>query len=333
MEGKGPGKYFRKGITFKQILKQFPDDATAEQWFVERRWNGKPVCPHCGCENVKVGAQHKSMPFRCRRKECQKRFSVKTGTVMEGSKIGYQDWILATYLMSTSLKSISSMKLHRELGITQKSAWFLAHRLRAALDVQEGIFTGPVETDESYFGGKRKNMSNAKRRELKDQNTGRGTVGKTAVVGMKDRDTNKVRAQVVKNTDKETLQGFIVNHTDEDAQVYTDDALAYHGMPRKHDFVKHSAKEYVRDMVHTNGKESFWATLKRSHMGTFHKFSPKHLQRYVDEFSGRHNMRYLDTRDQIVYITDGMRGKRLRYVDLIRDNGLPSGARRNALDN
>ena len=325
MKGKGPGKYFRKGITMKKILMMFPDDATAEAWFVEKRWSGKPVCPHCGCDNVKVGAKHKSMPFRCRRQECQKRFSVKTGTVMEGSKIGYQNWILATYLMCTSLKSISSMKLHRELGMTQKSSWFLAHRLRSALEAKEGIFSGPVEADEAYFGGKRKNMSNKRRKEL--EGTGRGPVGKTAVVSIKDRETNQIRAKVVNNTDKEALQEFIESYTDEDAQVYTDEALAYRGMPRKHDFVKHSAKEYVREMVHTNGVESFWATLKRAHMGTFHKFSPKHLQRYADEFSGRHNMRDLDTKDQIVYISKGMQEKRLRYVDLIRNNGLSSGAR------
>ena len=143
---------------------------------------------------------------------------------------------------------------------------------------------------------------------------------------MKDRTTNQVRVEGVKNTDKETTPGFILSYTDEDAQVYTDDALAYHGMPKKHDFVKHSASQYVKDMVLTNGVEFSWATLNRSHMGTFYKFSPKHLQRYVNEFSGRHNMRDLDTKDQIVYIAAGMWGKRHRYIDLIRDNGLLSGA-------
>ena len=125
----GPGKYFRKGITLKEIFKLFPDNATAEAWFVQKSWGNHPICPHCGYDNVQTGAKHKSMPFRCRDKDCQKRLSVKTGTVMEGSKIGYQDWIIATYLLTTSLKSVSSTKLHRELGITQKSAWFLAHRL------------------------------------------------------------------------------------------------------------------------------------------------------------------------------------------------------------
>lgn len=152
---------------------------------------------------------------------------------MEGSKIGYQDWILAAYLMTTSLKSVSSMKLHRELGITQKSAWFLAHRLRAALEAEESVFSGPVEADEAYFAGKRKNMSNIKRAELKEEGASRGTEGKTAVVGIKDRETNKIKVQVVRNTTKETLQEFVVNSTDNDTQVYTDDALAYLRCPTK----------------------------------------------------------------------------------------------------
>lgn len=319
-----PGKYFREGITLKEIFKMFPNDAAAEKWFIKKRWEKSLACPHCGCDNVQSGAKHKSMPFRCRDKDCQKRFSVKTGTIMEGSKIGYQDWVIATYLMTTSLKSVSSMKLHRELGITQKSAWFLAHRLRSALEAEEAVFSGPVEADEAYFGGKRKNMSNAKRKELKDEGAGRGTEGKVAVVGIKDRETNKVKAKVIQDTTKDTLQGFVVDNTD---QVYTDEALAYRGMPRKHDSVKHSVAEYVKGQAHTNGIESFWAVLKRAHMGTFHRLSPKHLQRYVNEFSGKHNIRRLDTKDQISYIASGMQGKRLRYTGLIQDNGLPSNAR------
>ena len=148
------------------------------------------------------------MPYRCREKECAKRFSPKTGTVMEGSKLGFQVWMIATFLLSTNLKSVSSMKLHRDLEIAQKSAWFLAHRLRRALDRDGDMFAGPVEVDETYIGGKRKNMSNAKRRELADAGAGRGAVGKTAVVGIKDRETKNVRAKVVESTDKPTLQGL-----------------------------------------------------------------------------------------------------------------------------
>ena len=322
---KAPGKNHRKGITFKQLLRKFPTDAKAEEWIVKQRWARGVCCPHCGSLHVQTGCQHKTMPFRCRERLCSKRFSTKTGTVMEGSKIGYQDWIVAAFLVMTSLKSVSSMKLHRDLGITQKSAWFLAQRLRAALSEDSKLFSGPVEVDETYLGGKRKNMSNAKRKELAD--TGRGPVGKTAVVGAKDRATNQVAATVIQSTDAQTLQGFVKDHADRQATVYTDDATAYESLPFDHDTVKHSLSEYVKGEVHTNGIESLWSLLKRAHTGTFHKLSPKHLERYVQEFAGRHNMRALDTINQIKGIRRGMEGKRLTYKALIKDNGLKSGAR------
>ena len=322
---KAPGKNHRKCITFKQLLRKFPTDLKAEEWIVRQRWPKGVCCPHCGSLNVQLGCQHKTMPFRCREKLCAKRFSTKTGTVMEGSKIGYQDWIVAAFLVMTSLKSVSSMKLHRDLGITQKSAWFLAHRLRAALSEDADLFSGPVEVDETYMGGKRKNMSNAKRKELAD--TGRGPVGKTAVVGAKDRASNQVAAKVVESTDADTLQGFVKDHADSEATVYTDDATAYESLPFDHDSVKHSLQEYVKGDVHTNGIESLWSLLKRAHTGTFHRLSPKHLDRYVQEFAGRHNMRELDTINQINSVRRGMEGKRLTYKALIQDNGLKSGSR------
>ena len=322
---KGPGKSHREGITLTEIFRKFPDDVAAEKYFTETRWPAGPHCPYCGSTNVLSGAKHKTMPYRCREKECRKRFSVRTKTVMEASNLGYQVWAIAIYLLMTNLKSVSSMKLHRDLGITQKSAWFLAHRLRESWEKTEGPFFGPVEVDETYIGGKRKNMSAAKRRELKD--TGRGAVGKTAVVGAKDRGTKQVAAKVVQSTDASTLQGFVADHTAPGAQVYTDDAKAYQGIPFPHEAVKHSVGEYVRDQAHTNGMESFWSMLKRGYVGTFHKISPKHLHRYVAEFSGRHNMRDLHTRDQMKRLFDGMVGKRIRYPKLIKDNGLDSGAR------
>ena len=147
MRTKAPGKAFRKGISLKHILRLFPDNATAEQWFISQRWPDGVCCPECGSVNVQTGTKHKTMPYRCREKECGKKFSAKTGTIMEGSKIGYQDWIIATFQIMTSLKSVSSMKLHRDLDITQKSAWFLAQRLRAALSQKSARFDGPVEVD------------------------------------------------------------------------------------------------------------------------------------------------------------------------------------------
>ena len=195
---KAPGKAYRKGITLKKMLKMFPDDQTAEQWFIKQRWPNGMCCPICGSTNVQSGCKHKTMPYRCREKECGKKFSVKTGTVMECAKVGYQDWLIGAFLLMTSLKSVSSMKLHRDIGVTQKTAWFLAQRLRVALYQDSTLFAGPVEVDETYFGGKRKNMSKSKRKEL----DGRGPVGKTAVVGAKDRATNQVAAQVVHATDQ-----------------------------------------------------------------------------------------------------------------------------------
>ena len=324
MAGKAQGKGYRKGITLKQFLRRFPDDATAEGWSIKQRWPTGVCCPHCGASNVQTGAKHPTMPFRCREKACgRKRFSTKTGTVMEGSKIGYQDWLLAAFLLNTSLKGVSSMKLHRGWGISQKSAWFLAHRLRAALSQDREPFTGPVEVDETYMGGKRRNMSRSKRKEL----IGRGAVGKTAVVGAKDRATNQVAAKVVRSTDKDTLQGFVAENAEPGAKVYTDDAKAYKSLPFSHAAVKHSRYEYVKGDVHTNGIESLWSMLKRAHKGTFHKLSPQHLDRHVQEFAGRHNIREQDTAEQLASISDGMNGKRLSYKRLIAPNGLASGAR------
>ncbi len=323
----GPGKAFRRGVTLKQIMKMFPDDATAEAWFGKQFWPSGVCCPHCGSLNVKIGCKHKTMPYRCREKECAKRFSTKTGTVMEGSKVGFQNWAIATFLLITSLKSVSSMKLHRDLGITQKSAWFLAHRLRVALTSNNAIlFSGPVEVDETYMGGRRRNLSNAQRKQV-GPDAGRGPVGKTAVVGMKDRPTNQVAAKVVESTDRNTLQGFVKDHATPEATVYTDDASAYEALPFDHATVKHSLSEYVKGDAHTNGIESLWSMLKRAHKGTFHKISPKHLDRYVQEFAGRHNIREQDTIKQLASVRGGMERKRLRYRQLIADNGLASGAR------
>ena len=325
MAGNAPGRHHRKGLSLVAIMRKFPDDATAEAWFAENRWPNGPHCPACGSTRVQSGAAHKTMPYRCRERECKKRFSVKTGTVMEASNLGYQTWAIAIYLALTSLKSVSSMKLHRDLEITQKSAWHLAHRIREAFQNGGNPFDGPVEVDETYFGGKRRNMSNAQRKELRG--TGRGSVGKTAVVGAKDRGTKQVTAKVVTETDKATLQGFVAGTSSPGATVYTDDASAYEGIPFDHATVKHSVSQYVDGMVHTNGIESFWSMLKRAHKGTFHKISPKHLQRYVDEFAGKHNVREADTHSQMAGIAGSMAGKRLRYEDLIADNGLDSGAR------
>lgn len=324
--GRAPGKAFRRGLSLAEMFRKFPDDATAEAWFIDRRWpNGDVCCPYCGSLNVQIGAQHKTMPYRCREKGCTKWFSTKTGTVMEGSKLGFQVWIIAVYLMTTNLKSVSSMKLHRDLEINQRSAWFLAHRLRMALTKKGGNFIGPVEVDETYVGGKRANMSIKRRMEM--AKLGRGTAGKAVVAGAKDRKTKKVRAKAVGGTDKKTLHEFVADSAAPNATIYSDEAAVYSLLPNPHAAVNHGALEYVRGDVHINGIESFWSMLKRAYKGTFHKLSPKHLDRYVQEFVGRHNLRERDTLDIMAAIVDDMRGKRLKYKDLIADNGLKSFAR------
>ena len=197
--------------------------------------------------------------------------------------------------------------------MTQKTAWYLAHRIRKAWGNGSGnVFEGPVEVNESYFGGRSRNMHRSSRKAL----TGRAGVDKVSVVGVKDRATNPVSAEVVGDTSRATLAGFIRRNVLPGTRIYTDDATAYTSLSN-HQSVKHSVAEYVRGQVHTQGVESFWSTLKRAHKGTFHRLSPKHLHRYVDEFVGRHNARSLDTIDQMAKIAKGMDGKRLRYRDLV----------------
>ncbi len=320
MAQKAPGKHYRKGITWADLFKMFPDNATAEAWFVEQRWPDGIACPRCGDTDVHAGSKHPTMPLRCR--GCNKRFSVKVGSIMEGSNIDYRTWAIAIYAMSTNLKGVSSVKLHRDLGITQKSAWYMAHRIRESWTDKQAPFMGPVEVDEMFVGGLEANKHGNKKTKA-----GRGTVGKVAVAGVRDRKTGKVVAAPVASTDKKTLQGFVQGSMAEGAMVYTDDNKAYDGL-LNHDTVKHSVGEYVRDNVHTNGVESFWAMFKRGHKGTYHKMSKKHLRRYVTEFVGRHNKRPSDTVDQMGAIVKGMEGKRLHYAELIADNGLESGARK-----
>ena len=322
MAKKAPGKAHREGMTLVDLMDMFPTEEAATEWFETIIWPDGRHCPKCGSVRTRE-ASHAKMPYWCT--DCRSYFSVKTGTAMQRSKIPLRKWAIAIYMCLTNLKSVSSMKLRRDIGVSQPTAWFMLHRIREAwAKDDDDQMDGPVEVDETYFGGERRNMSINKRKAM---NKSRGPGGKTAVVGVKDRDSGEVRAEVVKRTDGATLKGFVREHVEPGSTVYTDDAAAYRGMPEfDHEAVNHSVSEYVRGMAHTNGIESFWSMLKRARKGTFHKISPKHLQRYVHEFAGKHNIRDSGTLAQMRDTVAGLIGRNLLYRDLISDNGLSSGS-------
>ena len=293
------------------------DDAT--MFFAAIRWPKGVCCPHCGSTNVLHLPERRV--WECRENHPRKQFSVKIGTIFEECRLPIDKCLIAVWLEVNAKNSISSCEVARHLGVTQKTAWFLQHRIRLALN--EGTFdkmTGTVEADETFVGGKARNMHKGNRKAK-----GRGTVGKAVVMGLLERHSEKgksrVRTFVVDNTKRKTLQPIVREHVETGSNIYTDSLASYEGLNPEfvHGFVNH-AEKYVDGAVHTNGMENFWALFKRCIKGTHVSVEPFHLFRYVDAESFRFNNRTVEDADRFRTALVGVEGKRLTYKTLIGEN-------------
>ncbi len=306
-------KHVAKTISIMELLERFDTEEKAVHWFEEVLWNHKRVCMHCSCADRISRAKAKNHTYWCG--DCRKHFTVRNGTIMQSSKLSLRKWAVAIYYVLTARKGISSLQLSKELSMTQKTAWHLGHRIREACSQDGSLVSGIVEADETYIGGKETNKHNDKKLKA-----GRGAVGKTAVMGMRERG-GRVQAMPISKADKATLQGKIVRHVKAGSTVYTDNHRGYIGLQGfYYQSVNHSAREYVNGMVHTNGIESVWALLKRGYNGVYHSFSKKHLGRYVNEVTFRLNEGNVsrDTQDRMKSLCKSMTGKRLPYAELVK---------------
>ncbi|HWA18842.1 MAG TPA: IS1595 family transposase [Devosia sp.] len=296
--------------TLIQVITAFPDEQSAIDHFTGIRWKNGAFCPYCGSTRVYHFTDKRN--HKCG--DCRKRFSIKVGTIFEDSKIELRKWLLAIWLITSHKKGVASTTLARDIGVTQKTAWFMLHRLRHAARTQSfnGPLDGEVEIDETYVGGKAAN------RHKGDPKNGPGTAGKTAVVGALQRG-GKAVAMVVSKTDTETLDTFAHTIVSPDAMlVATDEHSGYRFLARTfhHGVVRHSAGEYVNGSYHTNGIEGFWSLLKRQIIGIHHFVSAKHLNRYVSESAWRFNLRSIGEGARVNQLLADANG-RLRYKELI----------------
>ncbi len=296
--------------TLLEAIRYFSDLDVATEYFAKLRWSDGPVCPACGVLDPKHYYLKTRRVWKCR--ACKKQFSVKVGTVFEDSPIGLDKWLPAVWLIVNCKNGISSYELDKDLGVQQKTAWFMLHRIRLAM--KTGTFeklSGEVEADETFIGGLGKF-----KHESKKLKKGRGTTGKTAVLGIVGRD-GEARAKVIPNTSKLALQGGVRENVKPGSTVITDAFYSYRGLQGEytHEFVDH-AIEYVRGNIHTNKTENFWSLLKRTIKGTYVQVEPEHLSRYLDEQTFRFNNREGKDADRFVKALGSVAGRRLTYDEL-----------------